>query len=157
MREMRAAVIGVGDRQRHDAAVGPEVIDRLAKLRLRDVALAVADGEPAKLVDLWSDADIGVLVNAVRNEPCHPGKIHELIADGPLTTRCRSVASPDLDLDEVIEVAVALGHTPRRLVVLAVEGCDFSPGVGLTPAVAAAIDRVVGLAMHEVALTHPRV
>jgi hydrogenase maturation protease len=39
---------------------------------------------------------------------------------------------------------------PRRLVLLAVEGADFSAGTGLTPEVAAAVDRLVDLAAREV-------
>lgn len=153
---MKAAIIGVGDRERHDAGVGPEVIDRLADLELRDVTLAVVDGDPASVLDLWADVDVGVLIDAVHNDPCHPGKIHELIVDSPLTGRGYSAASPRLELTEVIELALTLGRMPRRLVILAVEGSDFTPGVGLTPAVAATIDRLVRLAVEEVAIAHAR-
>lgn len=153
---VRAVVIGIGTVDRHDAAVGPEVIDRLAELRLRDVSLAVIDGDPAQLVDLWSDVDVGVLIDAVRSQPSHPGKIHELIVDNPLTGHCRSAASPGLELTEVIDFALALGRMPRRLVILAVEGSDFTPGRGLTPAVEVAVDRVVRLAAKEVAIALTR-
>jgi hydrogenase maturation protease len=152
---MKAVVIGIGSKDRHDAGVGPEVIDRLADLRLRDLSLAVVDDDPAQLDDLWSDVDVGVLVDTARNEPSRPGKIHELIVDNPAPGQCRSAASPGLQLTEVIDVALALGRTPRRLVILAVEGSDFTPGRGLTHAVAATIDRVVRLAAQEavIALT----
>lgn len=149
-------MIGIGSKDRHDAGVGPEVIDRLADLRLRNVSLAVVDGEPTPVVDLWSDVEVGVLIDAVHSQPSHPGKIHELIVDTPLTGQCRSAASPGLELTEVIEFALALGRMPRRLVILAVEGSDFTPGRGLTPAVEMAVDRVVRLASKEVAIALSR-
>lgn len=153
---MTAVVIGIGTKERHDAGVGPAVIDRLCDLKPGDVTLAVFDGEPAQLVELWSDVDVGVLIDTVRNDPCHPGKIHELIVDAPVTGHCRSAASPGLELTSSLDLALALGQMPRRLVIFAVEGCDFTPGVGLTPAVEMAVDRVVRLAAKEVAIALAR-
>jgi hydrogenase maturation protease len=40
---------------------------------------------------------------------------------------------------------------PRRLVILAAEGAEFSVGKGLTPEVAAAVDRLAQMAAREVA------
>jgi hydrogenase maturation protease len=153
---MKAAVIGIGNEYRHDDGAGPEVIRRLAELELPGVTLAVTDGEPARLIDLWAGADVGVLVDAVRNDPANPGKIHEFVVDRPVAGYGGAASSHGLGLGEAIDLALALDRMPRRLVILAVEGADFSPGVGLTPLVAAAVDRLVNLAIHEVGTTHAR-
>jgi hydrogenase maturation protease len=144
-----AIVIGIGNEFRHDDGVGPEVVKRLAALDLPDVTLTVTDGEPTTLIDLWSDADVAILVDAVRNDPEHPGKIHELVVDRPVAGPGGTASSHGLGLGEAIDLAMALERMPQRLVIFAVEGADFSPGIGLTPEVAAAVDRVVALADRE--------
>lgn len=146
---MRTAVIGVGNEFRHDDGVGPEVARRVAALNLPDVAVATTDGEPARLLELWAGTDVVVIVDAVRNDPGDPGRIHELVVDRPLPGPSGSASSHGLGLGEAVELAVALGRMPRRMVVLAVEGTDFSQGVGLSPHVAAAVDRLVEDAARE--------
>ncbi|HEU4543779.1 MAG TPA: hydrogenase maturation protease [Jiangellaceae bacterium] len=151
---MTAIVIGIGNEFRHDDGVGPAVVKKLAELGPPDVSLAVTDGEPSRLVDLWSEADVAVLVDAVRNDPVHPGKVHELIVDRPVGGLAGTASSHGLGLGEAIDLAVALERMPRRLVILAVEGADFTVGTGLTPEVAAVIDRIVQLAIREVTAPH---
>lgn len=151
---MKAIVIGIGNEYRHDDGVGPETVRRLATLGLTDVALEVTDGDPAQLIDLWHEADVAVLIDAVRNDPTHPGKIHELIVDRPVAGPAGTASSHGLGLGEAIDLAITLDRMPRRLVILAVEGADFTSGVGLTPEVATAVDRIVEIAEREVAARH---
>jgi hydrogenase maturation protease len=146
---MKTVVIGIGNEYRHDDGVGPEVINRLAGRDLPDVSFAVADGEPTHLMDLWSEADVAVLVDAVRNDPANPGRIHELMVDVPTSTN-GTASSHGLGLGDAVDLAMALGRMPRRMVVFAIEGADFTPGVGLRPEVAAAVEQVADLVVHEV-------
>lgn len=152
---MTAIVIGIGNEFRHDDGAGPAVIKRLAELGLPGVSLTVTDGEPSRLIELWSEAEIVVLVDAVRNDPVHPGKIHEMIVDRPVGGLGGTASSHGLGLGEAIDLAVALERMPRRLVIFAVEGADFTVGTGLTPEVAAAVDRLVQLAAREVGAALP--
>ncbi|HEX6235268.1 MAG TPA: hydrogenase maturation protease [Jiangellaceae bacterium] len=153
---MTAVVIGIGNEFRRDDGVGPAVVQRLAELDLPGVSLTVTDGEPSRLIDLWAEADVVVLIDAVRNDPARPGKIHELIVDRPVGGLGGTASSHGLGLGEAIDLAVALERMPRRLVILAIEGADFSAGTGLSPEVAAAIDRLVDLAAREVGTALPR-
>jgi hydrogenase maturation protease len=146
---MTSVVIGVGNEFRHDDGAGPAVVQQLAELDLPGVSLAVTDGEPSQLIELWSQADVAVLVDAVRNEPARPGRIHELIVDRPVRGLGGAASSHGLGLGEAIDLAVALERMPRRLVILAVEGADFTVGKGLTPEVAAAVDRLAQMAARE--------
>ncbi len=146
---MKTVVIGIGNEYRHDDAVGPEVVKRLTDLDLTDVSLAVTDGEPTHLIDLWTEAEVAVLVDAVRNNPANPGRIHELLVDVPVSAN-GTASSHGLGLGDAVELAMALGRMPRRLVVFAVEGSDFTPGVGLSPGVSAAVEQVADLVLREV-------
>lgn len=153
---MAATVIGIGNEFRHDDGAGPAVVQRLAEMDLPGVSLTVTDGEPTRLIELWSDADVVVLIDAVRNDPAHPGKIHELIVDRPVGGLGGTASSHGLGLGEAIDLAVALERMPRRLVILAVEGADFSAGTGLSPDVAAAVEHLARLAAREVGAVVPQ-
>jgi hydrogenase maturation protease len=127
-------VIGVGNEFRRDDGAGPRVIDRLGNLA--GVRMAICDGEPARLIGLWEDADLAVVVDAVRGE--QPGRLHELDLDTVGRHRGSS-SSHALGLEAAVELAQALDRLPARLVILAVEGADFNLGLGLSPPVAAAL------------------
>jgi hydrogenase maturation protease len=146
---VRRVVVGVGNEYRRDDGFGPSVVARLAQLRQADttlstVDLAVSDGEPSRLIDLWTGADLTVVVDAIRDGSDHGGHRYELVLDeiGGLADD-RTASSHGISLGSTVELARALGRLPRRLVVLAVSGREFGFGTGLTPEVAAAVDPVV--------------
>jgi hydrogenase maturation protease len=145
----RRVVIGVGNDYRRDDGFGPAVVAALAGRqaddpRLAEVDLRVSDGEPTRLIDLWTGADLAVVVDAVLDDGRHAGDRHELsldaldqLADG------HSARSHGISLGSTVALGQALGRLPRRLVVLAVSGTEFGFGQGLTPPVAAAVPAVV--------------
>lgn len=146
----KAMVIGIGSEFRHDDGVGPEVIRHLADLDLPGVTLELADGEPSRLIDLWEAAEVVVLIDAVRNTPSNPGVIHHMIVDQPTGGDGPAASSHGLGLGDAADLAMALGRMPKRLVILAVEGHDFSAGCGLSPHVRGAVPSLVDHAVREV-------
>ena len=92
-----------------------------------------------------------MLVDAVPAQG-HPGRIHRVEGDlverltGPTTT-----STHGLSLGEAVRLGATLDQLPLRLVVFAVEAEDFSARrVGLTPAVARAVDPVSDAVLAEV-------
>jgi len=140
--EALAVVIGVGNEFRRDDGAGPAVIARLRDLAPPGVRLVVTDGEPARLVEAWTGAALAVVVDAVRAEPPHPGKIHRFVVDQPRAATGRGASSHGLGLDDAIALAAALDRMPGRLIVHAIEAADLTQGPGLSPPVAAAVDTV---------------
>ncbi|MFE9391892.1 hydrogenase maturation protease [Streptomyces sp. NPDC006784] len=142
----RVIVIGVGNTFRGDDGAGPAAVARLRARMPPDgtaagVRTVCCDGDPVRLVDLWTDAALAVVVDAARAEPACPGRIHRL--EPGATWPVRTTSSHGLGLGYAVALAHALGRLPGRLVVYAVEAADGSPGEGLTPAVAAALDPLV--------------
>lgn len=135
-------VIGVGNDFRRDDGAGPAVAEAL-RGRVR-ATLAVTDGEPARLIALWAGADLAIVVDAVRADPPHPGRIQDLDAEAA-TLAARSVSGHALGLGDAVALGLAVGQMPGRLRVLAIEGADFGFGLGLTPRVGAAVDAVADL------------
>ena len=145
----RCVVIGVGNEYRRDDGFGPAVVARLAELRAADprlasVELRASDGEPTRLLDLWTGTDVAVVVDAVRDGADHGGHRYELLLDELADLADDGAASSHgVSLGSTVELGRALGRLPRRLVVLAVGAGEFGFGVGLSPQVAAAVDPVV--------------
>lgn len=134
----RVLIIGAGAERRHDDAVGPAVIERLRWAGFSLSMLPTGHGVPGTLRQHWRRADLAIVVAAARNDPAHPGRIHTLVTDLP-------------DQRPGEDVVRELTGMPRRVVVYAVEGADFTPGPGLSPVVSAAADRLTQLIARQLA------
>jgi hydrogenase maturation protease len=136
-------VIGVGNEFRGDDAVGLTVVRRLASKNRSDVETAMSDGDPAKLMDQWRNADRVVVVDASVSGSAH-GAVRRFRAhEEPLPAGIASASSHGLGLATAIELSRAMGELPRELVVIVIEAETTAYGTGLSPAVAAAAERVV--------------
>ncbi len=136
-------VIGMGSEYRRDDGAGPAVADEVARTctgvdRLGPIA------EPLDLLGLWDGADLAVVVDAVRSG-ADPGTVEliELVepdaTDGrPLESR-GATSTHGIGLAGVLRLSRAVGGAPGRVVVVGIEGDDFSQGMGLTPAVERAV------------------
>lgn len=154
-----AAVIGIGNDFRRDDGAGWAVV---ALLRRRaagrplppHTVLEECDGDPGRLMGLWEDADLAVVVDACFPRPAYPGRIHRWCL-GPGEVLHSPAAGPHsthgLGLVETLRLAGSLGRRPGRVVVYAVEGADHSLGTGLTPSVAEAVRRLAPSVEADVA------
>jgi hydrogenase maturation protease len=153
----RRVVIGVGNDYRRDDGFGPLVVAGLADRQATDPRLAgvdirVSDGEPTRLIDLWTGAGLAVVVDAVLDDAHHAGHRHELAVDAlDQLADDHSASSHAISLGSTVALGQALGRLPRRLVVLAVSGTEFGFGQGLTAPVAAAVAAVTERACELVA------
>jgi len=143
-----AVVIGVGNEFRRDDGAGPAVIARLRALPPGDAGLAratlaVSDGEPGRLIDLWHDAGIAVVIDAVRDMARPAGHTCTLGPDALAGLADGAASTHGIGLGDAVELARALGRLPERLTVLAVVGRDFGYGPGLTAEVAGAVAELV--------------
>jgi hydrogenase maturation protease len=108
------------------------------------------EGEPTGLLDAWEGADSLWLADAV-SSGSEPGTIHRLDAgEEKLPHSLFRASSHHLGLAEAIELARALGRLPREVVVYGIEGASFDAGTSVTPAVAAAAERVAEAILEEV-------
>lgn len=152
---MRAVVIGVGNRYRRDDAAGLDVVARISADDRPDVGVFEHDGEPAGLLDLWSDADVAYVVDAVRSgDPA--GTVHRIeVGDGAVPDRPRRDSTHAIGLGDAVELARALGRLPDRLVMIGIEGSDFDAGEGLSADVVRASSRVARDILAEIeGVTH---
>ena len=148
-------VIGVGNEFRRDDGAGPAVIEQLRDLVSSGVGLVITDGEPTRLIEAWTGAALALIVNAVRAEPPHPGRVHRFVVDRPGADAARPASSHGFGLDDAIALAVALDRMPGRLIVHAIEAADLTQGTGLTPPVAEAVGRVATAILDDIRASDP--
>ncbi len=156
----RAVVIGVGNEFRRDDGVGPAVLSRLrdrlpADADLSGVTLALCDGEPSRMIELWSGADMAVVVDAVHATGVPAGHRYELCIDALAGAVAPPASSHAINIGDTVALAQALGRLPARLVILAVACHDFDFGVGLSADVAAAVGPLVERLLETVNAARP--
>ncbi len=148
-------VIGIGNDDRHDDAAG------LATARLlRSGADSLGTtprviertGEATDLLEAWADEPTVIVVDAmVSGAP--PGTVRRFDATNePLPLPPPGASTHGLGLAEAVGLARALGRLPARLVLIGIEGADFSPGAGLSPEVAAGVEAAARLVRREIAV-----
>ncbi|MVU78261.1 hydrogenase maturation protease [Nocardia sp. ET3-3] len=144
----RAVVIGVGNEYRHDDGIGPLIAAQFDKLSLPGVSVALCDGEPTGLLDIWADTDLAIVVDAVLCEPSTPGRIWRTTIDA-LRGVTHAASSHALGIPDALPLGRVLGRLPAELVVIAVEAQCLDLGVGLSDPVAAAVPDIVAAIRAE--------
>jgi len=150
----RVVVAGMGSEYRRDDGAGPAVVEQV----VRDIArggggrgpepIAVGPfGDPLDLLGSWDGASLAVVVDATRSgAPAGTVRVYDLDAH-PAPERPGTPASTHgLGVLGALHLARAVGTAPDRVLAVGIEGADFGPGVGLTPAV----QRSVPLAARRV-------
>jgi hydrogenase maturation protease len=136
----RLIIIGVGNRHRGDDGAGPAVSAYLRDKAPKGARVVDRDGEAARLIETWKDADAVILIDAVSsNAP--PGTIHEIDAG-------ESTVPPDLfacsthsfGVAEAVELSRALGSLPGVFWIYGIEGAEFAAGADFSAEVKAAIE-----------------
>ncbi|CCE07797.1 Hydrogenase maturation protease [Bradyrhizobium sp. STM 3843] len=146
----RIAVLGIGNVDRGDDAVGVGVAHRLARRLPSDVALLVCNGDILGLVEDWAKYDALICVDAAAPMGT-PGRIHRLDAAQDELPPCPSLASSHaFGLAEAIALARELGVLPNPTIVYAIEGACFDAGGAITPKVAAALDATAERIITEI-------
>ncbi len=155
MRSLPVLVIGVGNRDRGDDAVGPVVADLFAG---RDgVATFVAEGDLSDLSLRWERDQRVVIVDAM-SSGCRPATIVPIDAlDERLPIDPGLVSSHGVGLAAAIELGRILDRLPEQLTIIAIEATAFELFGELTREVAEAIplivdhvERALGLSPCEV-------
>src|SRR5215472_16154878 len=136
-------VIGVGNEYRSDDGVGLVVARKLRAKNLSDMLIIESSGDGAALMEAWKAAHSVILIDAAASGRA-PGTIHRFDAvTQPLPTNFSFHSTHAFGVAEAIGLARALQQLPPRLMVYAIEGKNFTAGVGLSPKVARAVQKVI--------------
>lgn len=133
-------VIGVGNRDRGDDAVGPIVCDRLDAAP--GIITAVVESAGVDLATYWEADDRVVVIDAMPPNG-RPGRIATVDARSTSVRPPAAVSTHAVDVGASVELARALDALPIELTIIGVEGLEFDFGADLSAPVAARVDLVV--------------
>jgi hydrogenase maturation protease len=132
----------MGNVLRRDDGVGPSAVRRLESEHVFPASVTLLDlGTPG--LDLPSHLvglDVAVVLDAAALD-APPGSVRVLDRDGILAcgTPPPRITGHEADLREALVVAALAGGGPREVWLVGVVPADLGDGVGLTPAVEAAV------------------
>ena len=102
-----------------------------------------SSGDGAALMEAWKAAPSVILIDAASSGKA-PGTIHHFDAlTQSMPTGFSFHSTHAFGVAEAIGLAQALQQLPPRLIVYAIEGKNFTAGVGLSPKVAKAVQKVI--------------
>ena len=143
-------VIGIGNPDCGDDAIGPLVARLLVGHVPPEVAIVERAGNMLGLIDDWSGRDHVVLIDAAAPITTL-GSIHRIdLMRESLPIGLSLASTHGFGVADAVELARALRQLPERLIVYAVEGCRFEPGAPQSPEVVAAAQRVAARVVLEV-------
>lgn len=145
----RTAIIGIGNPNRGDDAVGLSVVRSVEKRVSPGTVVVENTGDIVGLMRVLEDADCAILVDAARSGAA-TGTIHRFDAtDHPVPAgrlRCSTHAFGPTD---ALELTRSLGRLPTRVLVYAVEGRDFGENAPLSDAVEKAVEHVAAMILGD--------
>jgi hydrogenase maturation protease len=145
-------MVGIGNVLRHDDGVGVRVAQRLAALlRHPDVEVLEAGTAGMDIAAALECRDHVVVADAIEAHWA-PGTIVRLAPEELESYGRSGLSVHDLHLLDALAETRLLEVAPNRVVTLAVQVSDTSPGIGLSPAVARAFPRLLRLALRELGL-----
>ena len=147
----RIKIIGVGNEWRGDDGAGVAVARALREKALAGITVLEATGEGAALMAAWQDAEMVILVDAVRSG-AEPGKVHHFDArEQELPTDFFHYSTHAFSVAEAVELARVLDQLPPQVIVYGVEGKTYEAGAGLSPEVAQGVAQIIERIEAEVA------
>ena len=148
---MSTLVIGVGNRDRGDDAIGLILVDALAGRGLPGLVTVAHEGDMSHLPLLWTAEDDVVIVDAVIVEAGHHEalKLGEVrLFDASDLRRPCALSTHGLGVAEALALADHLGRTPRsvRIVGVGVDEVGFgAAGTTISRQIPAIVERLVDL------------
>jgi hydrogenase maturation protease len=135
-------VLGIGNPDRGDDAVGRAVAGHLRGLSVANIKVIEHDGEGTALLTHFDGAAMAFLVDASASG-APAGTIRRFdVSAAPTPDLAFGLSTHGLGLSMAIELARALGQLPPRCIIYAIEGASFETGAPLSPPAQAAVAEV---------------
>jgi hydrogenase maturation protease len=143
-------LIGIGNEYRCDDSIGLHVIRALRERKLPNTIIVESNGDGAELIEMFGSVRMAILIDAVSSGGI-PGTIYQLDAyKQPVPVQLSFQSTHAFGVGEAIELARVLEQLPPTLIVYAIEGENFSAGIGLTSKVEQAAQKVVEQVCGEI-------
>lgn len=143
----KVLIVGVGNPDRGDDALGPAAAKRLSAIEIPGVRVLSRSGDILTLVEEWRTARGVILIDAAQPQsavaPDAAAPIHRIdVSAQALPERLTGFSTHGFGVAQAIELARALGVLPSRTIVYAIEGQCFDLGAPLSSAATASLDEL---------------
>ena len=146
---MTSLVIGLGNVDRGDDAVGIEVARRVGELAPAGVVVVETD-DPSSLLEVWEGSERVVVVDAMRSNRATGSALAFDMHESALPAgNWATGGTHAIGLGTVVELARAMGMLPPHLVVVGVEVASTAPSADMTSRVADVADDAVRLVLDS--------
>ena len=149
-------VCGIGNKLKKDDGIGPYVAEQLAQRSMpSNVSVSDFGTSGFKTALEIGQYDKVIFVDAIQrgNEPGHVHRAtlsKEDFKGSPSLSSC-VVSFHESDLKKILSTAVRINTYPKQVIVLGCEPKDLSFGMGLSPEVQKAVDKIIDLILAEIA------
>ena len=150
MSELKALVLGLGNRLRGDDGAGDEVMNLLEERRIEGVEVRRLGGEAVDLMEAWEGKAKVIVVDAVRSG-APAGTLHRFQVDrDPVPLQLFGKSTHTFSVAEAIELARALGKLPSCLTLYGLEGTSFGIGEPVSPSVQSALPHLLEQIINDI-------
>jgi len=163
-KNLKIAVLGVGNLLLKDEGVGIHVVNALQKGDRLPSNVQLIDGGTATLdiLHLIEDMDKIIVIDAVKGG-CEPGTIYRFTLEdmefdnsptGTKVPACETKAPAyslhELSLSNTLAIAQLLGDSPKSVVIIGVEPKEIALGLELSPEIEEKIESIIELTLKEI-------
>ena len=142
-------IIGIGNGYRRDDGVGIAVAAALDARAIPNVVVKTGIADPMSLLEAWTGASLVVIIDAAVASPSTPGRIRRCeLTD--VAIQFEGLHSHSIDVGRTYAMGQALGRVPGELVIFTIEVPHTDHGIGLSPAVAGAVAKMVDTVVAEI-------
>lgn len=143
-------LIGIGNEYRCDDGVGLIVARAIQAKNIPSLVVKELSGEGAALIDAWQGYEHVILADAVTSG-AEPGTFIRMDAvKEKISSKIFISSTHAFGLASAVEVARSLKKLPCHLIILGIEGQDFSSGISLSAPVHQAMNTAIEKVLAEI-------
>lgn len=147
---MNVLILGIGNILLHDEGVGVRAIEELEQRFSFPAGVELVDGGTCglELRDAMCGRDLLLIIDAMKHGGS-PGTVYRLDDHGVPAHFHTRISPHQLGISDLLATLALTGSLPSRMVLFGVEPTDLSTGLGLSPAVAVGLEKVVSEVVEE--------
>lgn len=138
-------VVALGNEFRSDDSLGIVLLNQLKAAHKGHYEALALSSDPSDLIGRWDGRTV-IVLDACQSSQKLAGRIHVFrpLNDDSLREE-RFVSSHALGLQEAVELGRLMDSIPDELIVIAIEGQNFSPGLALSAPVQESLEKALPL------------
>jgi hydrogenase maturation protease len=143
--EQKILVVAIGNEYRSDDSLGLALLKQLQAAHQGAYETLVLSSDPSDLIGRWDERTV-IVLDACQSSPQLAGTVEVFrpLTDDRLCEE-KFLSSHALGLQQAFELGRLMGSIPGELIVVAIEGQNFSPGLALSALAEKSLEKALPL------------